>query len=1213
MKKRNSLAVLLLAGAGVLGVSSCDLLGGNPGGNKPGEQQTQTHSHVFVTHEAVAATCLQTGMAAHKTCSECGKYFNMQDEEVTQASLVTEKLSHDPEHHNAVPATCVADGTGEYWTCKNEGDDNKYSDAQCTTVISSIPKEDAKGHSFGEVDVTWNGDEATATKECTREGCDEVITETKKGTFVEDKAATCHSAQTGHYEVIFDNTELGTARTDANSVTGEAATGLHSYGTPSVEWSGKSATATAICADCPDQISETKDGTFVEDTAATCCTAQKGHYEVEFDDARLGSARTDANSATGDAATGNHTFDYANKVVTWNGDTATATAACSTTGCTETVSEEKQGTYVKDSDATCTAPEKGHYEVEFVNTNFGTASTAVNSVENGDPHAHTLGSLIPQVDKHRDQDGMKAHYVCEECEGLFDEEENPCAADDLKIANTFGTFNANEDASYVFKSPLAAGSKVVFDFKINESSDKWINFCLMDNSWANHTEYITVYAGGNCKVLPGVTVGQVLEDGYIRVTVDTAVVPCEGTLEQIDFMYIRGATSNANGSFEYDPIGGTVAPGEKFAPGSYQYKLCDEVNLFGTVSTFDISFITEGFINFRFEELNWGKASKYIKLSSEGLLSDFREGVTVKEIANVPDGILARYRVTVDFNQIDKWSDTPLTSIGRLTIHPDITATGTIDVNNPNEYEYNDSIVVAPGKEYFFDKAYGVEEYIGLSLEYRMSDETAVSRVMLEDVGSYIGDLGFTSAGLDQSYQGVTAETLDDGFIKVTVIFGNVTRCGATWSTSVAAKNIKAIHSIKVHESWGTPGAVEIRNVQGINEFSLPNRGDKFSFAYPLDLSICRKLSFDYKLETDSDDLKTKVMFNANTGYVGDYGFKRNGPEQAYQGVTYESLGDGFVHVTIEFSKVNRANANWFSSHGWSSLSDGGINTITSIQTHSSWGDGCPITFRNVSVEKSARDARTFTAADYVDLPVKYTADELFGKALTLEYKLESGGTHSDYAHIVMMNTGWKNISGEIDLFGDATCNKGKIESLDDGWYKATIDVKNFNGDGDVRDGITNFRLEKFGGSASSLTIDWETLRVVDFDREYQYDAGGIVFKGITPIENWKTSGKKIVIECEKGSRDKGGQKFVFGLRDSNNKSVAQFTIRLEDHVAKKGNNGGDIFAGVQVEGNIYRYEIDLSLLDAMESFTGAESVVSINADETWMNMIVHSVIICDK
>ena len=95
-----------------------------------------------------------------------------------------------------------------------------------------------------------------------------------------------------------------------------------------------------------------------------------------------------------------HSYDYAKADYQWQDDSCTATACC--TACTEgtdghTVTETAtlangKTAYVKDTDATCTAAETGHYTASFENTGFGTDSTEANSVTNGSPKGHSFAT-----------------------------------------------------------------------------------------------------------------------------------------------------------------------------------------------------------------------------------------------------------------------------------------------------------------------------------------------------------------------------------------------------------------------------------------------------------------------------------------------------------------------------------------------------------------------------------------------------------------------------------------------------------------------------------------------------------------------------------------------------------------------------------------------------------------------------------------------------
>lgn len=134
------LSVFVIAGAVSTGVAA--LAGCN---------SAPEHTHSATKHEAVAATCTQTGTKEYYTCdgSDCeGKYF--EDEacttEVTLESLTIAALGHSATKVEAKDPTCTQDGNEEYYTCSGtECEGKKYTDATCTTEKTDVVVE-ATGH-----------------------------------------------------------------------------------------------------------------------------------------------------------------------------------------------------------------------------------------------------------------------------------------------------------------------------------------------------------------------------------------------------------------------------------------------------------------------------------------------------------------------------------------------------------------------------------------------------------------------------------------------------------------------------------------------------------------------------------------------------------------------------------------------------------------------------------------------------------------------------------------------------------------------------------------------------------------------------------------------------------------------------------------------------------------------------------------------------------
>ena len=164
-------------------------------------------------------------------------------------------------------ATCTTAGNTEYYTCDFCGE--YFSDAEGT---KSIEKDswviNALGHEYGTPTYEWNGQECTATRTCT--ACAESVsdhseTETVTGIYVKDTAATCTTAETGHYKAEFTNEAFDAQQTTADSVTNGKALG-HT-------WADATCTAPKTCSVCHTTEGAALDhsyGKWTETKAPTC-------------------------------------------------------------------------------------------------------------------------------------------------------------------------------------------------------------------------------------------------------------------------------------------------------------------------------------------------------------------------------------------------------------------------------------------------------------------------------------------------------------------------------------------------------------------------------------------------------------------------------------------------------------------------------------------------------------------------------------------------------------------------------------------------------------------------------------------------------------------------------------------------------------------------------------------------------------------------------
>ncbi len=281
---------------------------------------------------------------------------------------------------------CTQAGCKAYYHCSGCGKD--FSDAAGANeiVLSTWSAEGGDGyiaplgHDFGDVTYTWENGKCTAKHVCNRTGCTETETETD-GTYVKDTDATCTAAETGHYEAFFMNAAFEERQTE----TGEVGNPLgHSFGDAAYTWEDGQCTAERACTrtGCTETETET-DGTYVKDTDATCTEAETGHYEAVFTNDAFTAQKT-GTEPVGDPL--GHEFGDVTYI--WEDGQCTAEHACTRTGCTETETET-EGTYVKDTDATCTEAETGHYEAVFTNRDFEEQMTETETF--GKPAGHKTG------------------------------------------------------------------------------------------------------------------------------------------------------------------------------------------------------------------------------------------------------------------------------------------------------------------------------------------------------------------------------------------------------------------------------------------------------------------------------------------------------------------------------------------------------------------------------------------------------------------------------------------------------------------------------------------------------------------------------------------------------------------------------------------------------------------------------------------------------
>lgn len=198
---------------------------------------------------------------------------------------------------------------------------------------------------------------------------------------------------------------------------------IHTFGEPSYEFNEETHewTGRTTCEVCGDIYEETTEGIDVKDTDANCEHNETYHVESNFTYSGFEKQTTGTSSHEVEGTALGHELHKDMAQYTWTGNKCKAYIFCNRIGCGHTEIEEVTGSYVKDTDATCFANEKGHYKAVFVNDLFTTQNTAKNSVEVENTKLSHDYVLVPGQESTTTIYGFKDCYKCIHCSNYFEE------------------------------------------------------------------------------------------------------------------------------------------------------------------------------------------------------------------------------------------------------------------------------------------------------------------------------------------------------------------------------------------------------------------------------------------------------------------------------------------------------------------------------------------------------------------------------------------------------------------------------------------------------------------------------------------------------------------------------------------------------------------------------------------------------------------------
>ena len=198
-----------------------------------------------------------------------------------------------------------------------------------------------------------------------------------------------------------------------------------------------------------------------------------------------------------------------------------------------------------------------------------------------------------------------------------------------------------------------------------------------------------------------------------------------------------------------------------------------------------------------------------------------------------------------------------------------------------------------------------------VTMEYKCAD-TGYIRMGFGNYSCYVGYLKFYNEdwGPDKTVGGVTLESIDNGYTRVTILLEEVNYSNGSYGKVIVREAVESAFSIVFISSSTTAGAdirkftvegnasLNLANYVGANALKLVQT--KIDTSSDVDKVLC----FEYKLS--SNYIKVYCYGDSSSLYYGTFEFTDSSSGTPYAGVTVTDLADGFKKVEITFDSVTR-------------------------------------------------------------------------------------------------------------------------------------------------------------------------------------------------------------------------------------------------------------------------------------------------------------------
>ena len=616
---------------------------------------------------------------------------------------------------------------------------------------------------------------------------------------------------------------------------------------------------------------------------------------------------------------------------------------------------------------------------------------------------------------------------------------------------------------------------VTFDYKVTSGT---FNMALVMPDWASFYGYFAFDANGSVDPYDGVTL-ETLADGYTRVTLDVnALTKMTGTPDAgFNIFYVRGGWSDATGIIKNITLNAEEEPEvtepeetepevtepEETEPEEGFYQLISgeeniiEIENTEAVHTVSLEYKIENGGKIALALLpNWEAYYGYFDLDANGAMNTY-DGVTTEDLGN---GFI---RVTFDVDALTKMVGTPNNVLNTVYVRGDwSTANGTLgniifngngepseptepeetepEVTEPEETEPEETepeetepeetepseYTLVPNENLIIDLE-TVENLETVSFEYQVTSGTFNMSLVMSDWASFYGYFAFDANGSVDPYDGVTLETLADGYTRVTLDINALTKMTGTPNAGFSVFYVRG--------GWSDADGV-IRNIQLGEKEEVQQEFEGGAFIAGENLTIpmendqvVTNMSFDYKIES-GEYFHIALISEDWENFFGYFKFDVNGAGDSYAGVTTQALSDGSIRVYLDLTAVNTATGTAPS------------NVLKLLYVRGAWTDANG-SITNVCINGAAEEApRGETIAAGVNKTIVLDNSAALS-SLIFDYKIVDG----EKINIALMQD-WENFFGYYE-FGTEGANDTyegvTTEVLSDGYIRATFQLNSLN------------------------------------------------------------------------------------------------------------------------------------------------------------------------